>query len=121
MESSILLINHEKPSGTSPNPFPFIYGFFPKVKTHNMCMMLNPFYKGLELVIQFVSKEITLQIADECDHQILLPFLIFAYNFLNPNDVGVKAPNSTSQSIKTTNLCDFMETNEEMASPMVKK
>jgi hypothetical protein len=47
-----------------------------------MCMMLNPCYKGLGLVIQFVSKEITLKIANECDHQILLPLLIFAYNFL---------------------------------------
>jgi len=83
--------------------------------------MLNPCYKGLRLVIQFVSKEITLQIGNECGHQKLLPLLIFAYNFLNPNDVGVRAPNSTSQSIETTNLCDFMETNEEMASSMVKK
>ncbi len=86
-----------------------------------MCMMLNPCYKGLGLVIQFVNKEITLQIANECDHQVLFPLLIFAYNFLNPNDVGVKVPNFTSQSIETTNICDFMETNEEMASSMAKK
>jgi hypothetical protein len=83
--------------------------------------MLNPCYKGLGLVIQFVSKEITLQIVDECDHQVLFLLFIFAYNFFNPNGVGVRTPNSISQSIETTNLCDFIEIDDDMASSMVKK
>jgi hypothetical protein len=38
--------------------------------------MLNPYYKGLGLIIQFVGKKIVLQIASEYDHQFLLPLLI---------------------------------------------
>jgi hypothetical protein len=47
-------------------------------------MILNPNYKGLGLAIQFLGKERALQIASENNHQVMLPFLIFAYNFLNP-------------------------------------
>ncbi len=38
-------------------------------KTHNvLCMMLDPHYKDLGLVIQFVGKERALQIVNEYDH-----------------------------------------------------
>ncbi len=84
-------------------------------------MMLNPCYNGLGLVIQFVGKERTLQIASECDHQFLLPLLIYAYNFFNPSDTGFGASSFTSYSVEFTNLCDLMEINEEMASLVVKE
>jgi hypothetical protein len=45
-----------KTFGTSLKSFPFIYGFFPKA--HKMlAMMLDPHYKGLGIIIQFVGKE----------------------------------------------------------------
>ncbi len=81
---------------------------FQKTKAHSMlCMMLDPHYKGLGLVIQFVGKEKTLQITSEYGCQVLLPLFIFAYNFLNPNDAGVGASNFTCCSAKPTSLCDL--------------
>jgi hypothetical protein len=60
MRLKILMATHAKTSGTNPKPFPFIYGLFSKAKIHNMlAMMLNPHYKGLGLVIQFIDKEKT--------------------------------------------------------------
>jgi hypothetical protein len=42
---------------------------FQMPKTHNvLCMMLDPHYKDLGLVIQFVGKERALQIVNEYDH-----------------------------------------------------
>jgi hypothetical protein len=56
------LVKHAKISGTNPKPIYVFYVFFPKGKTHNMlCMMLNPHYKGLGLIIQFLGKKRMLQ------------------------------------------------------------
>jgi len=45
-----------KTFGISLKSFHFIYGFFPKA--HKMlAMMLDPHYKGLGIIIQFVDKE----------------------------------------------------------------
>jgi hypothetical protein len=42
--------------------------FVQLTKVHNMLvMMLDLYYKGLWFIIQYVSKEITLQIASEYD------------------------------------------------------
>jgi len=50
------------------NPFLSITVFVQLTKVHNMLvMMLGPHYKGLQFVIQYVSKEITLQITSEYD------------------------------------------------------
>jgi hypothetical protein len=63
-----------------------------------------------------------LHIASEYDCQILLPFLVCAHHFLNPNDVGVGTPSCfASQSIKSTSLYDALETNKKMTSLIVKK
>jgi len=51
----------------------------------------------------------------------LLPLLVFAYNFLNPSDVGVGAFGFTSYIAKPTSIYDLMKTNEEMASSMMKE
>ncbi len=79
-------------------------------------MMLNLCYKTLGFVIQFIGKEKALQIVGEYDRQVLLPLLVFAYNFLNPSDVGAKARSFTSQNIETISLYDLMEIDEEMKS-----
>jgi len=50
----------------------------------------------------------------------LFPFFINA-TFFNLSDINVGAPSSTSQSIKTMSLYDYMEINVEMASPTVKE
>lgn len=50
------------------NPFLSIMVFVQLTKVHNMLvMMLDLYYKGLWFIIQYVSKEITLQIASEYD------------------------------------------------------
>jgi hypothetical protein len=47
--------------------FSFMF-FFQKPKVHTMlCMILNPYYKGLGIVIKFVGKERALQIVSEYD------------------------------------------------------
>ncbi len=83
-------------------------------------MMLDPCYKGLRLVIQFVGKEKALQIIDEYDHHVLFPFLVSTYTFLNLCDANVGAPKCASHDTKSTSLYDFIESNEEMAT-LVKK
>jgi len=105
------------------NPFLSFIVYFQPAKAHNMlAMMLDLCYKGVRLVIWYVSKERVLHIASEYDRQVLLPFLVHAHHFLNPNDVGVGTHNCfASQSIKSTSLYDIMETNKEMASLIVKK
>ncbi len=72
-----------------------------------LCMMLDPHYKGLGLVVQFVGKERTLQITSEYGCQVLFPLLIFAYNFLNPSDAGIGVSNFTCSSAKPMSLCDL--------------
>ncbi len=72
------------------------------------------------LVIQFVGKGKTLQIASEYDCQVLLPLLISTYNFLNPSYAGVGAFNFTSDNVDPKSFYDLMEINEEMASSLVK-
>jgi len=63
----------------------------------------------------------TLQIAHEYNYKVLFALLVSTYKFLNPSDVSVKDPNSTSQSIEITSLYDLKVTNEEMESTMVKE
>jgi hypothetical protein len=47
---------------------------FQKAKAHNMLiMMLDPRFKGLGLVIQYVGKEKALHIVGEYDCQVLFP------------------------------------------------
>jgi hypothetical protein len=88
-----------KTSGRGLKPFPFIYDFFQKAKAHNMLtLMLDLHYKGLRLVIQYVGKEKTQQITSEYDHQILLSFLVYAYNYLHQSDVNAQAPNFIPQN-----------------------
>jgi hypothetical protein len=66
------------------NPFLSFMASFQKAKAHNMlAMMLNPCFKGLGLVIQYVGKERTLHIVGEYDCQVLFPFIICAYKYLN--------------------------------------
>jgi len=104
------------------SPFLSFMLSFQKPKVHNMlCMMLDPCYKNVGLVIQFVGKERALQIIDEYDHHVLFPFLVSTYTFLNPCDASVGAYNCASHNTKSTSLYDFIESNEEMATSVVKE
>ncbi len=78
------------------NPFFLFMISFQKTKVHMLAILLNPCYKGLKLVIQFVNKEKTLQIANEYDEQALFSLIVFACNFVNPYDACAKVPSSTS-------------------------
>jgi hypothetical protein len=58
---------HAKARFTSFGSLSFMI-YFQTYKVHNMlAMMLNPCYKSLGLVIQYVSKETTFQIVSEHD------------------------------------------------------
>jgi hypothetical protein len=47
---------------------------FQEYKAHNMSsMMLDPHFKGLRLVIQYVEKEKVALIVGECDRYVLFP------------------------------------------------
>jgi hypothetical protein len=64
----------------------FMLGFQPH-KAHSMLAhMLDPRFKGLGLVINYIGKERTFQITGEYDKQALFLFLICAYKLLNPCD-----------------------------------
>jgi hypothetical protein len=47
---------------------------FQECKVHNMSsMMLDPHFKGLRLVVQYVGKEKAALIVGECDRYVLFP------------------------------------------------
>jgi hypothetical protein len=102
--------------------FSFMFGFQPR-KAHNMlALMLDPRYKGLRLVINYIGKEWAFQIEGKYDKQVLFLLLVCAYKVLNPSDTCEKAPSSfTSQNFQTTNLYDCMVTNEDMLLLVVKE
>ncbi len=83
-----------------------------------LAMTLGPPYKGLGLVIQYVGKNKVLWIKH--NRQVLFLFIFYGYKFLNPTKVDEKALNFTSQTIESTKLYDFMETNENVALLIVK-
>jgi hypothetical protein len=91
------------------DPFlPFMLSFQPH-KAHNMlAMVLNPHYKGFELVILYVGKEMALQIVDEYDKKVLFPLLVYAFKFFHPTHASEKAFRSTSQISQSTSLYDLM-------------
>ncbi len=87
-----------------------------------LAMMLDPGYKGLGLVVQYVGKEKAFQIASEYDKAILFPLLVCAYKFLNPTNVSEWIPNFASKSSQFINLIyDLMETDEDMTLLVVKE
>ncbi len=62
-----------------------------------------------------------MQIIDEYDHHVLFPFLVSTYTFLNPCDANVGAFNCASHNTKSTSLYGFIESNEEMATLVMKE
>ncbi len=83
--------------------------------------MLDPYCKGLGLVIQYVGKERAFQILGEYDRLILFMFFVCAYKFLNPTNVSERVPNFALESFQSTSLYDFMETDEDMTLSLVKE
>jgi hypothetical protein len=83
---------------------------FQEHKAHNiLSMMLDPCYKGLGVVIQYVGKEKTMQILGECDRYVLFPFLVHAYKNFNPIVTTQVVAPSIMNSEEGTSLYDFME------------
>jgi len=75
-------INACKKGGSSSKTLPCIYVFFSNSKTHNMLgIMLDPWYKGLGLVIWYVGKEKALQIASAYDRHVMFLLFICAFTF----------------------------------------
>lgn len=84
--------------------------------------MLDPRYKGLGLVIDYVGKEQALQTKGEYEKQVLFPLLVCAYMVLNPSDTCERTFGSfTSQNSQTTSLYDCMDTDEDMFLSIVKE
>jgi len=87
-----------------------------------LALMLDPHFKGLRLVIQYVDKERTVQVASNYDIQVLFPLLICVYNVLNPTNASERnAGGSTSQSSQCSSLYDVMEMDEDMALLVMKE
>jgi len=87
-----------------------------------LALMLDPQYKGLGLVIDYVGKEQALQTKGEYEKQVLFPLLVCAYMVLNPSDTCERTFGSfTSQNSQTTSLYDCMDTDEDMFLSIVKE
>jgi hypothetical protein len=84
--------------------------------------MLDPRFKGLRLVIQYLDKERTVQVASDYDTQVLFLLLVCAYKVLNPTNASERnVGGSTSQSSQCSSLYDVMEMDEDMALLVVKE
>jgi len=88
--------------------------------------MLDPRFKGLGLVIQYVGKEKNTLIVNEYDRYVLFPLLVHVYRFLNlstTNEIVVAsiATNSEMNNFGVRSLYDLMEIDEKMALSMVKE
>ncbi len=68
-----------------------------------LSMMLDPRFKGLRLVIQYVGKEKIILIASEYDMYVLFPLLVHAYKFLNPFVASEIVVASTSTNFEMNN------------------
>jgi hypothetical protein len=92
-------------------------------KTHNMlALMLDPCFKGLGLVIQYVGKEKTFQVTSDYGIQVLFPFLVCAYKVLNPTKANERNTGGfASQSSQCSFLHDVMDTDEDMVLSIVKE
>ncbi len=92
-------------------------------KAHSMlALMLDLWYKGLGLVIDYSGKERDFQTVGKYDREVFFPLLVCAYKVLNPSDTCERAlGSSTSQNSQTISLYDCMDTNENMALSIVKK
>jgi hypothetical protein len=94
---------------TTLNAFFSFIVTFQEHKAHNILnMMLEPCYKGLRLVIQYVGKNKTMQIIREYDRYVLFPFLVHAYKNFNLI-VTIEVVPSVVNIEKVTSLYDFME------------
>ena len=51
-----------------------------------LSLMLDPRFKGLELVIQYVGVAAAKQVVEDYDRKILIPYLVKVHKFLNPGD-----------------------------------
>jgi hypothetical protein len=49
-----------------------------------LSLMLDPRFKGLELVIQYVGVVAAKQVVEDYDRKILIPYLVKVHKFLNP-------------------------------------
>ncbi|KAJ7538060.1 hypothetical protein O6H91_11G033100 [Diphasiastrum complanatum] len=53
-------------------------------KAHNIALMLDPRFKGLSLVRDYVGRDAAIQIVGEYDVKVLIPLLVTCFNRLNP-------------------------------------
>jgi hypothetical protein len=100
---------------------------FQECKSNNMLnMMLDPRFKGLRLVIQYVGKEKAILITNEYDKYVLFPLLVHAYRFLNMFTTSEIVVASTMTNYEMNNfgvksLYDLMEIDEKMVLSVVKE
>jgi hypothetical protein len=91
---------------------------FQECKAHNMLnMMLDPCFKGLGLVIQYVGKEKTTLIASEYDMYVLFPLLVHVYMFLNSSITSetIVASTSTNYEVNILNHYRIRKVSDENA------
>jgi hypothetical protein len=71
---------------------------------HEAQNMLDPSFKGLGLIIQYVGKERTLQVVGDYEIHVLFLFLICAYKVLNPTNVSER---NVGGSASQSSQCSF--------------
>lgn len=65
----------------------FTVSYSPKHAHNMLALMLDPRYKGLSLVKDYVGRERALQVVSETDTNALLPCLVTVFKQLNPSSV----------------------------------
>ena len=72
--------------------FAFAVGFT-REKTHNMLLsMLDPRYKRLQVIIDYVGHEKAMHIEVEYDQLVMMPLLVKVSRLLNPSLENILAP-----------------------------
>ena len=47
-----------------------------------ICLMLDPRFKGLEVIVDYIGYEVTKQVVDDYDHKILVPLWLKFFHLL---------------------------------------
>ncbi|KAG0573230.1 hypothetical protein KC19_VG160100 [Ceratodon purpureus] len=81
-------------------PFLAFADVFNESKAHNMlALMLDPRFKGLECIIEYIGVAKAKEIVQSYDKAVLIPFLIKVHKVLNPGGIPAPAPAPRSSNV----------------------
>ena len=91
---------------------------FTREKAHNMLsLMLDPRYKGLQVIIDYVGREKAMHIVAEYDQLVLMPLLVKVSRLLNPSLENNLVP---TLEATTDSLFGHTSSTEEASEGMLK-